>query len=127
MENLLFLGVPILRHFRVLKTRTCTEYTVKLVSFKIPIQYYLQVLNFNGTWTDARRPVQRLWIRSAEVPNGNTTTTSMERLHWNDYILSTLYKGVTGSLFKRYPFWPIIVSDSKKYHIILNQKFPTLI
>ena len=44
------------------------------------------------SWTDARRPVPRLWIRSAEergerrYENGNTTTTSrIINFIWNDH------------------------------------------
>ena len=35
----------------LLKTRTCTEYTVIVVSFKIPIHYYLLVLILKETIT----------------------------------------------------------------------------
>ena len=41
------------------------------------------MLTLSTIWTDARRPVPRLWIRSAEVrgerrqENGNTTTNNI--------------------------------------------------
>ena len=35
----------------LLKTKICTMYTVNVVSFKIPVQYYLKVLILNGMIT----------------------------------------------------------------------------
>ena len=42
-----------------------------------------------NVWTDARRPVSRLWIRSAEVRRvGGDVVRRMgtQQLQWNDYI-----------------------------------------
>ena len=84
----LFLGV----HF-CLFTSSYMYQTIKSVAWsfvlntreKSYINPYSDCLLF--TWTDARRPVPRLWIRSAEergehrYENRNTTTTTTFALH----------------------------------------------
>ena len=74
----------------LLKTRTCTEYTVTVVSFKISIYYYLLVLILNGTWTDARLPVPDMF-RYGYVPlrfGGNVVRRmgTHQQLEGNDYM-----------------------------------------
>ena len=69
----------------LLKTRACTEY--KVLKFQYVIICWFEENDYK--WTDARRPVPWLWIRSAEVRGGGGVGTSLgkwehthtERLH----------------------------------------------
>ena len=61
------------------------EECLKGLSIRLSCQYLLNDLKkILTTWTDARRPVPRLWIRSAEergerrYENRNTTTTDTD-------------------------------------------------
>ena len=61
---------------------------------------------------------------SVPLSHSGTSLRELEytNIHWK--ILST---GVTGRTFQTYHAWPIIVFFSKKYHVILKQKFLTFI
>ena len=72
----------------LLKPRTCTEYTLKVLKFQYVIICWSEENDY--IWTDARRPVPRLWIRSAEVRGGGgggvVRRMGTQQQQQNDYI-----------------------------------------
>ena len=48
---------------------------------------YIKSIKRGIFWTDARRPVSRLWIRSAEVPGGGTSLGVLEHNNNNIFVL----------------------------------------